>query len=223
MGPMNSTPQSGRKGRDFIARHGETVYNIAGRMQGDHTHTPLTRAGFTQADQMGAAFRALLGAKPRVTLWASPTGRALQTLAVVAEHLDLDWHQTRTDERLVEIGMGEWSGKYYSELGDAIDDFLDAEHRLYRHAAPGGEWYDEIAARVSSWLADTDDDEGDRLVIMHGMSSRILRGVMTGIEPLPQFGAPAAPDLPQGSIVKIEKGVETVVHWGTGTGGEAPA
>ena len=223
MGPMNSMPQSGRKGRDFIARHGETVYNIAGRMQGDHTHTPLTRAGFTQADQMGAAFRALLGAKPRVTLWASPTGRALQTLAVVAEHLDLDWHQTRTDERLVEIGMGEWSGKYYSELGDAIDDFLDAEHRLYRHAAPGGEWYDEIAARVSSWLADTDDDEGDRLVIMHGMSSRILRGVMTGIEPLPQFGAPAAPDLPQGSIVKIEKGVETVVHWGTGTGGEAPA
>ena len=223
MGPMKSTPQSGRKGRDFIARHGETVYNIAGRMQGDHTHTPLTRAGFTQADQMGEAFRALLGAKPKITLWASPTGRALQTLAVVAEHLDLDWHQTRTDERLVEIGMGEWSGKYYSELGDAIDDFLDAEHRLYRHAAPGGEWYDEIAARVSSWLADTDEDEGDRLVIMHGMSSRILRGVMTGMPPLPQFGAPAAPDLPQGSIVKIEKGVETVVHWGTGTGGEAPA
>ena len=83
--PRAHSANTGRKGRDFIARHGETVYNIAGRMQGDHPHTPLTRAGFMQAEHMGAAFRALLGHKPRVTLWASPTGRALQTLAVVAE------------------------------------------------------------------------------------------------------------------------------------------
>ena len=40
----------GRKGRDIVARHGETVFNAAGRMQGDHAHTPLTRAGFAQAD-----------------------------------------------------------------------------------------------------------------------------------------------------------------------------
>jgi len=223
MDPMDSKPVSGRKGRDFIARHGETVYNIAGRMQGDHPHTPLTRAGFRQAEEMGAALRHLLGPKPKLTLWASSAGRALQTLAVICEHLELDWHQVRTDDRLVEIGMGEWSGKYYSELGPALDGFLDEEHRLYRHPAPGGEWYDSIAARVSAWLADTDDDPGDRLVIMHGMSSRILRGVMTGQATLPQFGAPAAPDLPQGSVAMIENVVESVVHWGSGTGGEAPA
>jgi len=220
---MDSKAIPRRKGRDFIARHGETVYNIAGRMQGDHPHTPLTRAGFAQADEMGEALRNLLGPKPRLTLWASSAGRALQTLAVIAEHLELDWHQVKTDDRLIEIGMGEWSGKYYSELGPELDGFLDAEHRLYNHPAPGGEWYDSIAARVSAWLADTDDDPGDRLVIMHGMSSRILRGVMTGMAPLSQFGAPAAPDLPQGSIALIEGGIETVVHWGSGTGGEAPA
>lgn len=212
-----------RKGRDFIARHGETVYNIAGRMQGDHPHTPLTRAGFAQADEMGRALRELLGVKPRLTLWASSAGRALQTLAVIAEHLELDWHQARTDDRLVEIGMGEWSGRYYRDLGDELEAFLDSQHRLYRHPAPGGEWYDAIAARVSGWLADTDDDAGDRLVIMHGMSSRILRGVMTGVEALPGFDAPAAADLPQGSVAMIERGEETIVHWGSGTGGEAPA
>lgn len=221
--PRAHSANTARKGRDFIARHGETVYNIAGRMQGDHPHTPLTRAGFRQADQMGEALRRLLGPSPKLTLWASSAGRALQTLAVICEHLELDWHRARTDDRLVEIGMGEWSGKYYRELGDAVHGFLDSEHRLYRHPAPGGEWYDAIAARVSGWLADTDEDGGDRIVIMHGMSSRILRGVMTGTEALPQFGAPAAPDLPQGSIAMIERGVESVVHWGTGTGGEAPA
>lgn len=48
-----------RKGRDFIARHGETVFNAAGRLQGDHPHTPPTRmrAG------MIAALMLLVGAQ----------------------------------------------------------------------------------------------------------------------------------------------------------------
>jgi len=210
---------STRQGRDFIARHGETVFNIARRMQGDHPHTPLTRAGFAQADAMGAALRNLLGPKPALTLWSSSAGRALQTLAIIAEHLELDWHQVRTDDRLVEIGMGSWSGRYYADLEGEVGPFLDREHGLYTRAPEGGEWYDAIAARVSGWLADTNDD-GDRLVIMHGLSSRVLRGVMTGI-PAADLGAPVAAGLPQGSAVLIEGGTETVVHRGTGGGAAA--
>src|SRR5882757_7453612 len=105
-----------RQGRDFIARHGETVFNAGHRLQGDHAHTPLTRAGFAQADEMGRALREALGAKPAITLWASPTGRALQTLAVIAEHLELDLHGANADERLIEIGMGAWGGRYYAEV-----------------------------------------------------------------------------------------------------------
>ncbi|UZK65621.1 histidine phosphatase family protein [Sphingomonas sp. M1-B02] len=205
-----------RKGRDFIARHGETVFNVAHRMQGDHPHTPLTRAGFAQADAMGAALRDLLGPKPALTLWSSSAGRALQTLAVICEHLELDWHQVKTDDRLVEIGMGAWSGRYYADLEKEVGGFLDHEHGLYSRPPEGGEWYDAIAKRVSAWLADTDQDPGDRLVIMHGMSSRILRGVMTNKDVMPQFNAPVAADLPQGSIVMIEQGLETTVHTGTG-------
>jgi len=205
-----------RLGRDFVARHGETVYNRAGRMQGDHPHTPLTRAGFAQADAMGAALRALLGPRPNLTMWASTAGRALQTLAVIAEHLELDWHQARTDARLVEIGMGTWSGRYYRDLIPEVGAFVDREQGLYTRPPEGGEWYDAIAMRVSGWLDDTDDDPGDRLVIMHGMSSRVLRGVMTGQDVLPGFDAPVAPALPQGSIALIEHGRETVVHRGSG-------
>lgn len=211
-----------RRGRDFIARHGETVYNVARRMQGDHVHTPLTRAGFAQADAMGAALRDLLGPRPKLTLWASPAGRALQTLAVIAEHLELDWHQTRSDDRLVEIGMGEWSGRYYADLAAEGVEVLDRDHQLYKRPPPGGEWYDSIARRVAGWADDTADDPGDRLVLMHGMSSRVLRGVLTGIDVLPHFAAPVAPDLPQGSVVRIEGGIETVVVTGSGHGG-APA
>lgn len=220
--PASNRSLGNRKGRDFIARHGETVFNIAGRMQGDHPHTPLTRAGFAQANAMGAALRDLLGPRPKLTLWSSSAGRALQTLAIIAEYLELDWHQAKTDDRLVEIGMGNWSGRYYADLQEEVGTFLDLEHGLYTRPPEGGEWYDAIAARVSGWLADTDEDPGDRLVIMHGMSSRILRGVMTGGDVMPQFDAPVAPDLPQGSIVLVERGVEHVVHLGTGRGA-APA
>ena len=58
---------SHRQGRDLIARHGETVFNAARRLQGDHPHTPLTRAGFAQAEEMGRALRAALGARPALT------------------------------------------------------------------------------------------------------------------------------------------------------------
>jgi probable phosphoglycerate mutase len=208
-----------RSGRDFIARHGETVFNAARRLQGDHPHTPLTRAGFAQADEMGRALRALLGAGPRLTLWASPTGRALQTLAVIAEHLDLDWHDAHTDARLVEIGMGSWGGRYYADVVAEVGPVIDPVTYALK-VAPDGESYPAIARRVGGWLADTDEDGGDRLVVMHGISSRVLRGVMTGLAPDPALGSPLAPSLPQGSVALIELGRETVVHLG---GGQAPA
>ena len=208
-----------RQGRDYIARHGETVFNAAQRLQGEAAHTPLTRAGFAQAEEMGRALRAELGARPALTLWASPTGRALQTLAVIAEHLELDWHDARTDARLVEIGMGGWGGRYYAEVIGEVGPVTDPASGLLR-CAPDGETYPQIAARVGGWLDDTAGDTGDRLVIMHGISSRVMRGLMTGAADVAGFDAPALPGLPQGSVTMIARGVERIVHRGTG---QAPA
>jgi probable phosphoglycerate mutase len=207
-----------RQGRDFIARHGETVFNAARRLQGDAAHTPLTRAGFAQAEEMGRALRRLLGAAPPLTLWASPTGRALQTLAVIAEHLELDWHATHTDSRLVEIGMGAWGGRYYADVVGEVGPVIDPATGLLR-PAPDGEDYPTIARRVSGWLADT-DTHGDRLIVMHGIASRVLRGAMTDAPVDLMAGVPIAAGLPQGSVSLIERGVETLAHRGTG---HAPA
>ncbi|TKD51505.1 histidine phosphatase family protein [Sphingomonas baiyangensis] len=209
-----------RAGRDFIARHGETVFNAARRLQGDAPHTPLTRAGFAQAEAMGAGLRALLGARPALTLWASPTGRALQTLAVIAEHLELAWHGVRTDARLREIDVGAWGGRDYAGLAGEVGGFWNAEHGLFAAPPPGGESYGAVATRLAGWLADTAHDSEDRLVVMHGMSSRVLRGLMTGAAPLPAFGTAIAPGLAQGSVSLIDKGSERIVVTGSGS---APA
>jgi glucosyl-3-phosphoglycerate phosphatase len=193
--------------RFFIARHGETVFNAAARMQGDVLHTPLTRAGFAQADEMGTLLRVHLGPRPKLDLWASPTGRALQTLAVIAEHLELDWHGARTDARLREIDIGAWSGRLYHELAAEAGPLIDPATGLFSGRPPGGETYDEVAIRLRSWLDDNADEAADRLIVMHGMSSRVLRGMLAG-------AGRVAGNVRQGSLVEIEAGVETSLESG---------
>lgn len=198
--------------RWFIARHGETVFNAAARMQGDALHTPLSRAGFAQAEAMGEALRARLGPGPKLDLWASDTGRALQTLAVIAEHLELDWHGARSDARLAEVGIGAWSGRFYRDVAAEQGRILDPRTGLFCVRPPGGESYDDVAARLRSWIEDTRAENGDRLIVMHGMSSRVLRGLLTGLADRPGHGCPIADSLPQGTLTCVEDGVERVVH-----------
>lgn len=205
--------------RLFIARHGETIFNLAGRIQGEHVHTPLTRTGFAQADEMGKALaRHLASEQPALDLIASDTDRALQTLSVVAEHVGADWHQARSDARLREIDMGEWGGAWYRDLAGKLE--IDEAERLFVTVAPGGEDYRAIAKRLEHWLGEQEFAR-DAVLISHGMTSRVLRGLLVGADPHPRFGAPIAEGLPQGSIVQIKDGVEDVFHIGGGEGERA--
>lgn len=209
---LNMDLSTGGK-RLFIARHGETIFNLAGRIQGNDAHTPLTQRGFAQADEMGRALALYLGGFSALELVASDTGRALQTLSVVCEHIELDWHQVAADPRLREINMGEWEGTYYQDLDGALR--VDHEKGLFLTKAPGGETYVDIVKRLRAWIADQ-QFERDMLLISHGMTSRVLRGLLTGRPPLAQIDAPMADSLPQGSMVQIVDGVETIVHLGAG-------
>jgi probable phosphoglycerate mutase len=202
-------------GRTFIARHGETVFNAARRMQGDLLHTPLTRAGFAQAEAMGEGLLNALGDGDPIVLWSSPTGRALQTLAVIAEHLGEDWHTARTDARLAEIGMGGWDGLPYADIEAEHGQIFDPKLDLFVKTAPDGETYAAVADRLRQWAAEQTVAE-DRLVVMHGVSSQILRGLLTGGAGHPACGTMVAPRLPQGSIVMFENGAEKIVVRGGG-------
>lgn len=205
------------QGRIFIARHGETVFNAAARMQGQHhVHTPLTSRGFAQADEMGRSLAQFLGTRQALTLWSSSAGRALQTLAIITEHIGADWHETQADDRLQEIDVGDWSGRSYAEIEREVGPIMDRTRSLFTVQAPGGESYSDVAARLSSWIADTANTRGDRLVLMHGMSSRVLRGLLLDLPVDPHFGAPIADSLPQGTMVMIGNGVEKIIVAGGG-------
>ncbi|SNS81261.1 probable phosphoglycerate mutase [Sphingomonas laterariae] len=169
---------------------------------------------------MGRALRDRLGVGPALALWASDTGRALQTLAIICDHLELDWHAARTDPRLREMGMGGWGGLYYDAIRAEGGRLIDPVSGLFVRRAPGGEWYDDVAGRLRGWIGERAGDVGDRLVIMHGLSGRVLRGLLTGAAVDSACRAPVAAGQPQGSIAMIAGGRETVIHEGAG---QAPA
>ncbi len=206
--------------RLFIARHGETVFNVAGRMQGMTAHTPLTWAGCEQASRMGVALREHVTDPAALRLVASPSGRALQTLALISEEIHADWHSHVTDDRLREIDIGGWEGRYYSDIRAEVGEFVDSEHRLFTRKAPQGEDYRDIATRLTEWIGEQPFDR-DMLIISHGMTARVLRGLLADMEPLEGFGAPIAPSLSQGSMVMIRDGSESLVISGDGSGERA--
>jgi glucosyl-3-phosphoglycerate phosphatase len=198
-------------GRTFIARHGETVFNAARRMQGDTLDTPLTLRGIAQAQAMGADLAAWLGTRQALSMWSSPSGRALQTMAIINEHIDSDWHDVRHDARLQEMNVGGWAGRTYAEIIASQGNILDPHDALFSVRPPDGEWYDEIAARLRLWMAEAGQHRGDRLVIMHGISARVLRGLLLGLPDDPRLGAPMAPSLTQGTLVMIGNGEERII------------
>jgi len=183
-------------------------------------HTPLTWEGCVQATMMGRALFPHVDADSPLRLMASPSGRTLQTMALVAAETGHDWHDHTTDGRLREIDIGEWEGRYYRDIAADIGDFVDIEHHLFTRVAPGGENYPQIAARLSEWISEQDFAQ-DMLIISHGMTARVLRGILRGLDPLSGYDVPIAPSLSQGSMVMICDGVETLIVSGDGSGEKA--
>jgi probable phosphoglycerate mutase len=199
----------------IIARHAETVFNAAARMQGHMAHTPLTRAGIAQAEAMGVALAADGRAQGR-DLWVSPSGRTQQTAAIVSEHLARGFFDWRQDARLLEIDVGAWEGRYYADIVAESGPIVDSERRLFCVPPPGGEWFPAIAARLQAWLGALDPAR-PVLAISHGITARVLRGLLVGGEDW--HGVKVAADAPQGTVFHVKDGGETVLHLGAGLKG----
>jgi phosphoserine phosphatase len=107
--------------RVYVARHGETTWNVAGRYQG-RLESELTPLGMRQARALGEAMRAA-GAGRVVS---SPLLRCTETARPAAELLGVP---LETDARLIEIAHGTWEGRLRDELAANDPD----RYRAWRH------------------------------------------------------------------------------------------
>jgi glucosyl-3-phosphoglycerate phosphatase len=137
----------------LLVRHGESTWNAERRLQGQ-ANPPLSDRGRREA----AALAPLLREFPKDRVLVSDLERARETAALVGHP------EAHPDARWREIDVGEWAGRPLAELpaGD------EPSWRAGPLVPPGGEAWDELAARVADGLDELIAAGGPWLVIAHG-------------------------------------------------------
>ena len=118
----------------WILRHGQTEWNVAGRLQG-RLDSPLTETGLAQARAQGAILRRALGGRA-VAVLASPSGRAWRTAGIATRGLGLT---VRPEPDLREIDIGDWQGRHADDIRATLPADQAADPHLWKFTAPGGE------------------------------------------------------------------------------------
>lgn len=171
--------------RLVLWRHGETDYNVAGRMQG-HLDSTLTAIGWNQAR---FAVPALARFEPDLVI-ASDLRRATDTATVFTEAMGVP---LRIDKRLRETHLGEWQGL----TGPQVDADWPGERDRWRvdatWAPPGGESRVEVAGRAAEVVTDLRDGTGQPatvLLVAHGglITALTARLLSLPVATWPQLG-----------------------------------
>jgi broad specificity phosphatase PhoE len=161
----------------YLARHGQTEWNVTGRRQG-RLDSPLTALGLQQAGQNAE----LLSEEGIDAVFASPLGRAGQTASIIGSTLGLT--VTVLDE-LSEIDHGLWSGLTSAEIDAGWPGQRGVRERdKYGFRFPCGESYADGDVRAGRALAEVARTGVQRpLLVSHEMIGRML---------LRQLGVPDA-------------------------------
>ncbi|HEX4178649.1 MAG TPA: histidine phosphatase family protein, partial [Rhizomicrobium sp.] len=186
----------------YFSRHGQTQANLQKRFSGKRD-TPLSALGREQAHEIGQVLKRELGAAPAIACVASPLQRARTTMEIARGVLELPLAGYTTDPRIQEIDLGRWD-----QLTDQEARALDPAYFDRRAAdkwnvpALGGENYEEVAARLTSWIASL---KTDTFAVSHGAATRILRGLFAGLDAAHM----SALDEPQGVVFRVRGGQVT--------------
>ncbi len=163
-------------GRLYIVRHGETVWNREGRIQG-HTDVGLSERGWRQAGLLAQRLKSV----PLDAAYASDLCRASDTAAEILQGRDVPLHPT---PRLREYHKGAFEGlteaqlrtRYPAEYPGYIAKDLD-------YAPEGGESVRGVSARMTGIINEIKERHlsGNTLVVGHGGSLRAAMMALLGM------------------------------------------
>ncbi|QSB04483.1 histidine phosphatase family protein [Natronoglycomyces albus] len=160
--------------RIIVARHGETDWNAAGRIQGA-SDIDLNEAGRQQAD---LAAPGLAAYEPDLIV-ASPLRRAFDTASPVAELVGIS---IATDERLREREYGPWEGLTNAEIREKYPEDAARWRKGQPLQNPQIESWEQLSQRASEAMRDIAEkvQDGTAIVVCHGGSARQAVSVMLG-------------------------------------------
>jgi probable phosphomutase (TIGR03848 family) len=155
----------------LLVRHGLTKMTgpvLAGRTPGVH----LDERGQKQA----AAVAERIAVLPLAAIVTSPLERCVETAETIraAQAGEPKW---QVDERLIECGYGDWTGKAIKDLAkDPLWKVVQAQPSAVRF--PGGEGLAEMAARAVAAVRDWDQRLGDDAVWLACTHGDIIKAVV---------------------------------------------
>ncbi len=180
----------------YVLRHGETEWNRALRNQGS-LDSPLTPEGQEHGRTQGRLIDAL-GLRD-LPAFVSPQGRAVHTA-------ELAGLEAKQDARLAEINMGDAEGMLRQEMRDRWPELGPSEAHPFGwyFLLPNSESFDALVERTTSFLNDLTEPS---LIVTHGITGRVLRGVYHGLD----IRGMRALSIEQGRIFHLKDGTETIL------------
>jgi broad specificity phosphatase PhoE len=164
----------------LLIRHGESIANTEGRMQGQ-LDSPLSDRGREQARALGG--RLLREGHAMVAIYASDLSRAAETAEILATGLSAPLH---LDARLREYGVGALTGIIWSEVEFLFPELWQRLHEDGEYVAlPEEEGNETFHARIEAVLADIQARHGDDdavAVVGHGGSLGMLLAHLLGMD-----------------------------------------
>ena len=168
-------------GRIYVARHGETEWNRAGRFQG-RTDVPLNETGRAQARELAERARGLGIA----AVGASDLARAEETAAIVGAALGVPLAHVHEDLR--ERGYGVFEGKSREECEAGWPEAWAAWQQGGYWEPPGAEPRAELVERLLRGFERVrrlDPEHHPILVVSHGGAIRTFIEATSGVRPAP--------------------------------------
>lgn len=156
--------------RLILTRHGETHWNIEGRVQGA-MDSPLTEKGILQARGLGKR----LQGEGITRIYTSDLPRAIQTADEVRRELGLS--EIHLSSALRELSFGEWEGKKWGELRKLYPELFSAwDKGPHEVQIPGGESMGEVTKRAWEFIQELPKNHSGEtiLVVTHGLTLQLI-------------------------------------------------
>jgi len=162
----------------YIARHGETTWNVEGRIQG-RSDPELSPTGYAQSL---ALFEQLKG-RPLSTIYTSTLKRSILTAEPIANHFGLP---IQRKPELDEIAFGILEGKEFLNLEEGIKvEWEKFKGARYTYHIPEAENYTDVTHRVRPFAERIlREHEGEEiLIVAHRVVNQMLIGMLLGVPP----------------------------------------
>jgi probable phosphomutase (TIGR03848 family) len=158
----------------LLVRHGLTAMTgpiLAGRTPGLHLDERGTKQAATVAERIAAL--------PLTAVVSSPLDRCLETAQTIlgAQQTAGRAPQWHVDDRLIECGYGDWTGKQIKDLAkDPLWKIVQTQPSAVRF--PNGESLPEMAARATCAVRAWDQELGDDAVWVACTHGDIIKAIV---------------------------------------------